>query len=291
MTRSIAAVALVVSAALLACGADPNVKSAAARGTGFQVVSLSPLASEVLLAIGGEATLIAVDPGSQRLPELGHLPAVDLGQVAGLEPDLALLPPVENDETTIAALKESGVFVLEFAPHDFDDAFELCRLLGEALGKGDVMRAYIHELSEDLAHLSASTRGYVRPRVAAVLRLSPLEIAGGHSFTTDLIEIVGAESVTHGTEEPRIPTTVEELHRLTPDLVVLVSDTPWARHEQERARSALHDFPHIAFLTFDPDSIWLHGGAETARALRAFVEPFAQEFVPRPQNTPNPAVP
>lgn len=287
--RWLAARALPIALGLVsACAGPAQAVRAPADPDAPRIVSLSVVGSEILLGLGAEEGLVAVDRESNALPGLEQLPTVDLAGVADMSPDLFVLPEVRGEDAfLVLALMARGTAVVEVAPHDFDDAFELCRLLGERLGRADATRSFVRALSRGLVQISTASAGYVRPRVAAVVSLVPLEIAGGHSFTTDLIEIAGAESVTHGTSQLRIAVTREELRDLTPDLVVVVSREPLSEHERIRARAQL-DEHRIAFLDFDPETLWLHGATEAASALRALVEPLARERAPRPLHPPNP---
>ena len=128
--------------------------------------------------------------------------------------------------------------------------------------------------------MSADAYGYQRPRVAAVIGLRPLEVAGGHSFTTDLIEIAGAESVTHGREERRIAMTPAELRATGPDLVLVIQPTRLSAAEQRSVRGMLGDVREVAFLTFDRQRFWLRHAVETARLVRDRVQPLVAGRLP-----------
>ena len=261
--------ALLLAAMLPGCGLDqappPDLPRPPPR-----VVSLSPIASDVLLSLGAADSLI---------------PAVDLAASADLEPDLVVVPPLLDDDQEIAQrLRAKGVDVIEFAPHDFDDAYRLCRLLGLHLGRADEASRFVSDHSRELALLSAASFGYQRPRVAAVVGLAPLEIAGGHSFTTDLIEITGAESVTHGGDAFRVPMTPSELVAAAPDLVLVISATALSDAERSEARSLLDGVSPVAFMAFDQQHVWLYGAIDVARHLRELVRPLVRG--PLPQTLP-----
>jgi hypothetical protein len=114
--------------------------------------------------------------------------------------------------------------------------------------------------------------GRRRPRVAAVLGLEPLEVAGGHSYVTDLIELAGGESATHGTEEPRLRWSALELARAEPELIVVVAARAPAPAERERARARFGAALPVEFLVLDPEREWLTGALPAARRLRGWIE-------------------
>ena len=235
----------------------------------------------MLLDLGAAEALIAVDANSRDLDGLGEHPIVDLAAALELAPDLVVVSTLAGDDQSIALrLRAQGSDVIEFAPHDFDDAYDLCRELGLALGRVDEARAYVRRHSRELAVMSAAAFGDQRPRVAAVVGLSPLEVAGGHSFITDLIEIAGAESVTHGIDDLRVPMTPAELLAAAPDLVLVTRSTPISEAERRKVRAMLGAGPEVAFMAFDHQHFWLRSAVETARRLRELVQPLIHRRLP-----------
>lgn len=250
-------------AGVAACGQAPERS---------RVVSLSPVASEVLVRIGAGEALVAADEPSRTLAGLGSLPLATLATAGAFDPDLVLTPPLAGSATRLAErLRAEGVELVEFAPHDFDDAFALCRLLGLRLGRTDRARAFVRERSRDLARISSSATGQRRPRVAVVLEPDPLVVAGGHSFATDLVEIAGAENVTHGSHEPRIPMSAAELVALEPELVLVVATREIPERERQALRESLRGVSRLAFVRFDHRHIWLRGSVSVARRIREIV--------------------
>lgn len=265
-----------MAALLPACGPEPEPPKGPSP-TAARVVSLSSVGSEVLLSLGAAETLIAVDSDSHHLAGLGHLPIVDLAASVDFAPDLIVVPTLmDGDQAIVKRLRASGSDVVEFAPHDFDDAYALCHMLGLRLGRAEEARAYVRNHSRELAVMSAASFSYQRPRVAALVGLSPLEVAGGHSFTTDLIEIAGAESVTHGNDDLRVPMSLAELLSASPDLVLVTSPAPISEAEQRRVRKLLGDAPEVAFMAFDRQHFWLQDAVETARRMRELVQPLVR---------------
>ena len=78
---------------------------------------------------------------------------------------------------------------------------------------------------------------------------APASRAGGHSFETDLVEVAGGESVTHGGEEVRVA-------RGLADLVVVATARALSRSERARASALLSHWP-VAVTRIDPDALWL----------------------------------
>lgn len=235
-----------------------------------RVVSLSDTASRFVVMLGATDLLVGVDELSSRVPGLDRVPVVDRGSAVRLSPDIVLvatLPAV--DDPSLEALRSGGAELIEFAPHDFEDLFALCRDLGGRLAGEARARSFERELARPLASIGGSSFGHSRPRVVAVVGFDPLELAGGHSFETDLIEIAGGTSVTHGGDESRLTIRENSWLELAPDLILVVTRRESTLAERGAALEALPAEYPVDFFAFDTERFWLRDAEETALRLRA----------------------
>jgi iron complex transport system substrate-binding protein len=262
---------------LLHCGPaefGPEEPDADARP--MRIVSLTPEASRFLLALGAGAAVVAVDPASGRIPGLEAAPRSGLAEAPRFAPDLILVPElVGADLARVAELNAGGREIVSFAPHDLDDAFASCRELGARIVGRAEASALEHRLSRDLARIGGASFGRPRPRVAALVQLVPLELAGGHSFVTDLIEIAGGHSVTHDREDHRLRTDAEGLASLAPDLVLVVGAEGQGSAAHEAARAISPPATPVELFVFEPSLLWTGGMADAALRLRALIEPLS----------------
>ena len=271
MTRSAGAVIAGACLLALACDAGAPAPSSEDTRQPVRVVSLAPLATRFVMALGAAEQLVGVDASSAQLQGLAGLPVVTADQASGLRPDLILVPERSGNAAAFGA-DESAV--VEFAPHDMEDVLALIRDVGgRLLGAEGAMRFQV-ALSRPLAKIGGASRGQVRPRVVAVVDTDPLVIAGGHSFETDLIEIAGGYSVTHPGEEPRLEVAADAWAGLDPDLVWVVTDPAASSLGPEAWRSALPGQPQVVLLELASD-FWLGDPAVPARQLRSIIEPLA----------------
>jgi iron complex transport system substrate-binding protein len=271
-------------ACALACGpsqevAPPPASSPAAQPKSLTVVSLSPAASDFLIAVGAGDQIVGVDLASARIPELSQLPVLDLVRAGEVAPDLIVWPGTPAVEEPLAEeLRGAGLEVVVYQPHSFDEAFALCRELGARLVGAARASSVEVALSRQLAAIGGASFGRPRPRVAAVIVAEPLEFAGGHSFVTDLIEIAGGRSVTHGGAEQRIAFGAEQLKAFAPDLLLVVSPNEISEKERPAIQQTLPAGYRIAFFSFDAERFWTGEAIEAARRLRAVIEPLSQEL-------------
>jgi ABC-type Fe3+-hydroxamate transport system substrate-binding protein len=253
------------------------------------VVSLSPIATRFVLALDAGHLLLGVDSDSAQMHELSDLPVVDLAGAAGLAPDLVLAPSLPGaGDPAVRELRESGAEIVEFQPHSLEDVAALCRTVGAQLAGDASAQRFELDLSLPLAQVGGEASG-PRPRVLAVTQLDPPEVAGAHSFETDLIEIAGGTSVTHessathGLDARRLAIPPEQWSDFRPDLLLVTSSSEPAPAERRRAEQALPPGYRVAFFAFDRDLFWLGDAADDARRLRALIAPVARELAQRAQ--------
>jgi ABC-type Fe3+-hydroxamate transport system substrate-binding protein len=247
---------------VLAASASPG---GAEPSPARRVASLVPAATELLVGLDATERLVAVDRVSHALPGVGPVPILDAAAALSLEADLLLVP----SEASRLSLRARRVIVV--APHDFDEAYAACLEIGAALGLEAEARRYVRDATRPLATLTAESFGRPRPRVATVLGVAPLRVAGGHSFATDLIELAGGESVSHGAEAFELAWSPEQLRAAAPDLIVVLGPEPADATARAQARELLGAIAPLEFLTFDPLRSWFSDALPAARRLRGWV--------------------
>lgn len=239
-----------------------------------RVVSLSPVASRFVAALGAGDRLVAVDPGSLDLPGIPDRPTTDLGDVLRFEPDLVLVPALPDDLDALPRIQSNVARLREFAPHDLEDVFALCRSLGAELVGAEAAGQLERQIARPLSFVAGESPAEGRPRILALVAVDPPQIAGGHSFETDLIEIAGGTSITHGSDDNRRPIDPAALARLAPDLVVVMTSTTLAPADEDSAIRFVGDVAPVEFFRFDPEFFWLEEPARDAKRLRALIVAF-----------------
>ena len=245
-----------------------------------RVVSLSPLATRFVLELGAGRLLAGVDPASSTLPGLEDLPVVDLDGARRLAPDWILAPSPPPSEPPFGSIADErvpserqwgGARWIEFAPHDLEDVIASVRELGAELVGPTAALSFERRLSRPLALIAGDASPIDRPRVVAIVGFDPLLLAGGHSFETDLIEIAGGTSVTHGGDETRIAMIPGDWRALDPDLVLVMSAREMTREEEDAARAQLPADLPVELFVFDAEHFWLDQPEEVALRLRDLI--------------------
>ena len=153
--RLLTAMLLALALVATACGNDDDAASERPQ----RIVSLSPMATEVLFAIGAGEQVVAVDEFSYFPPEApvtglsGWDPNVEA--VLSYEPDLVVIANDAND--LMAGLDAVGVSVLlSSAPFDFESGYQSIEELGVAVGRTDEAAALVADLQTQIDNALAA---------------------------------------------------------------------------------------------------------------------------------------
>jgi ABC-type hemin transport system substrate-binding protein len=269
-------VPLVITAVLLALlayhfssGRSPGLE---ASGVGsevarpLRVVSLSLSGTRALVKLGLARLIVATDRESRVLlrTRLGYeVPETAPSEALAHAPNLVLVETrTAADTDLVRRIESSGAIVLNTAPHDLAAGLALYHELGVIFGAPKLGREVSHQVGDPIAAIAVRQLGRARPRVAVVIGQAPLTLAAGHGFESELVENVGGDSVTHGSEEPRVITDLAALQALRPELVVVASSKPLDQAQRDATAHRLA--PLIPrFATFDSEALWLGEGLAT----------------------------
>lgn len=227
-----------------------------------RVVSLSRSGSRLIVALGAEAGVVAVDRASSKLVPFQDLPVVDLEGATSFSPDLILV----DDEPSAGAPIELRRVAMRVSATSIDEALQRIREVGGRLVGEARATAFVREMGSALATIGGMSHGEYRPKVVAVTGVDPLMFAGPHGFSTDLIEIAGGESLAHTRNHDLSGLDFETLG--TVDLVLVVTVQALSHAEQDTFRRWLPSSIPIHFFPIDPETIWIEGIVEATTHLR-----------------------
>ncbi|MDE0885650.1 MAG: ABC transporter substrate-binding protein [Myxococcota bacterium] len=239
----------------------------------MRVASLSPAASEFLLLVEAGDRVVAVDTESARLPAFAGLPVTDEKGVASFQPDLVLVPAGLSTQA-LARIGRGGAEIFEFAPRNLEDVNQIFRNLGARLVGVEAARGHEVRLSRALARVGGESSGAGRLRTLAVTGLSPLEFAGAHSFETDLLEIAGAESLTHthGGDDERVSVSSSRIRAYAPELILVMTRLPLPPAERARVSATLGGLAPVDFMALDARAFWVEAPVKTARRVQQLIK-------------------
>jgi ABC-type hemin transport system substrate-binding protein len=229
----------------------------------LRIASLSLPGTQLIEALGAQTQIVAADADS--IAHVGN----DITLITSLREAIAQTPDLllVDCETNLAESKDS--IAIPICPADLEEASALIRSMGSKLGRQDEALHLEASIGRELAKISGSSYGEARPQVIAVTGVAPLVFARHHSFSTDLIEIAGAESLAHTRHEELTKQDLDHADQL--DMLLVV--TPARLDDEARTRYS-HALPRevpIRFFEMDERLLWLDGVVERAAALREII--------------------
>jgi ABC-type Fe3+-hydroxamate transport system substrate-binding protein len=202
---------------------------------GARVVSLVPSVTETLVALGVTpvaCTRFCEQPG---IATVGGTKNPDVAAIVSLQPDVVVVNDEENRREDADALTAAGLRVHSMSPRTLTDVGPAVRALAELLGatvpapfSADEWRSWC------AARLDGAGP---RRRGAVFVWRRPWMTMNGDTYGSSLLAALGVENVFAADVERYPETTLDEVARRDPELVLLPSE-PYAfgtRHAAEVA--------------------------------------------------------
>ncbi|MGY4000524.1 heme/hemin ABC transporter substrate-binding protein [Aeromonas sanarellii] len=215
---------------------------------GERIVSIGPATTELILALGGEQSLVATDvssPEPKGLPRVGYHRALAAEGILSLAPTLVVGSDEMGPSSTLDQLRRAGVEVkvMATAPTlaNLNERIDTLAGLLKNPAAGTRLKAEIQAQSEQLAAQAKQ----IKPLKVVFLLLhkgQPTSIAGGNTTASALLTLAGGINPVAGLHDYK-PVSTESLIELQPDLV-LVSGRDWQRYQDPE--TVLSQVPALA---------------------------------------------
>ncbi|MEB5773900.1 MULTISPECIES: hemin ABC transporter substrate-binding protein [Aeromonas] len=204
-----------------------------------RIVSIGPATTELILALGGEQSLVATDvssPEPRGVPKVGYHRALAAEGILSLSPTLVVGSDEMGPNSTLDQLRRANVKVevMATAPTlaNLNERIDtLSHLLGDQAA-GSKLKEEIAAQSDNLAAQAKQNK----PLKVAFLLLhkgQPTSIAGGNTTASALVTLAGGVNPVAGLHDYK-PVSTESLIELQPDLV-LVSGRDWQQYQDPDA--------------------------------------------------------
>jgi ABC-type Fe3+-hydroxamate transport system substrate-binding protein len=191
-----------------------------------RIVSLSPVTTEILFALGAGGRLVGrshwdlYPEAARAVPDLGNGMQPNVEAILGTHPDLVVLYGSASNRAAAAQLRRTGVGTIAIRIDRAGDFSRAVRWLAISLGDGAQAAAVIDTVERSLREVQARPRSAKPPTVFWHVWESPLYTIGGGSFLDELVETAGAVNVFHDLEPASPTVTMEEIVRRNPDFVL-----------------------------------------------------------------------
>ena len=213
-----------------------------------RIVSIGPATTELIMALGGEQSLVATDvssPEPKGLPRGGYPRALAAEGILGLAPTRLVGSDEMGPPPALEQLRRAGVevTVLPTAP-TLANLNERIDALAGLLGNQAASTRLKAEIAVQSDKLAAQAKQNKPLRVAFLLlhKGQPTSIAGGNTTASALVTLAGGVNPVARLHDYK-PVSTESLIELQPDLV-LVSGRDWQQYQS--VDSVLAQVPALA---------------------------------------------
>lgn len=239
--RSVVGVAIIVGG-LTACeGASRTVRetgapiavddfgdSVAVRPAAQRIISLNPVTTELLFAMGAGSRLVGRSKwdgwplAALEVPDVGDAMQPNVEAILARRPDLVVLYASPSNRTAATRLQEAGVRTLAVRTDAVTDLRRIATALGafldDSLSASAAVDSTLRAVDSVRALGATSDR---RPSVAWIVWDDPLIVIGGGSYRSELLAAAGAVNAFADLEAPSPQLSIEELVRRDPDALIV----------------------------------------------------------------------
>lgn len=223
----------------------PELPNARPASEPTRIISLAPVLTESLFALGLGDRVVGVTRYCDRPREASALPKVggyvdpQLETILSHKPDLVVAMPSFGQRQVLDRLRERGVPVLVAFGDSVAEIRGLVRAMGDVTGRNAQAAAVVKRLDDGLdATRSKYAKVKKRPRAVVIYQVEPIVVAGPGTFPDEALRIAGAEPASPQ-GAPAWPTwSLESLLAVNPDVVV-VAEGPAAAARMRARLSVL----------------------------------------------------
>lgn len=287
-TSSFGTLVLLVLLALIGC--DRTAPTApATHSPAAKIVSLSPAATDLLLAMGAEKDLVGVstfdsDPRIASLPRVGDYENVDWERIQTLAPGVMIVQGRNRLSGGFTERANQLGIKLHAAQIDrFTDIIVESDLIGQAVGRAKEAQEMWKALRERIDEVKSNVAGRTPVRTLIVTTEDGLGVAGPETYLDDLLGFAGGVNALPKERAGYSKLDRELLLTIAPDAVIQL--LPGATQAQLDAASAawkqLPDVPAVKnarIYTFTQDWVLMPNShvAELTEAFAAKLHPEAK---------------
>lgn len=159
------------------------------------------------------------------VPDVGPVYSISLEKVTALQPDV-VIGSTDHHEKLAAQLEDSGIPVILLRTKTYDDVKRNLDVMGKVYGKEKEAASVDEKLDKDIKAITEAVPkagqriAIIHATPSAVSLELPTSIAGG---IADLLHLQNIAAAPAGSENNRIPYSMESLVEANPDVIFLTS--------------------------------------------------------------------
>ena len=191
-----------------------------------RIVSLSPVTTELLFALGAGSRVVGrthwdlFPPAARAVPDIGDGMQPNVEAVLGVHPDLVVIYAGPSNRAAAAQLRKAGVNTLAIRNDHISDFRRTISMLARAAGDTITGRTIADSVERSLDAVSARPRPARPPTVFWYMWDSPILTIGRGSYLDELVAIAGAKNIFGDLADPSPQVTLEEIVRRNPDFIL-----------------------------------------------------------------------
>jgi iron complex transport system substrate-binding protein len=167
-----------------------------------RIICLVPSITDSVFALGAGDDVVAVSDFVRYPEEAGKKPSVgsianpSVEKILALHPDLLLGMPHKNQQGVLDQLARMGIPIYVVDPYGVAGILKSLMSLGQAIGREKEATVVVTKLQQRIDAVRANVRG--KPVISVFMPVSydPVITIGKGAFITDIIEIAGGHSIT-----------------------------------------------------------------------------------------------
>jgi iron complex transport system substrate-binding protein len=193
-----------------------------------RLVCLMPSVVDDVYALGAGADVVAVTdytkyPAEARTkPSVGSIESPSMETILSLHPDLVLESGEMSRPETIEELQRLGIPVFVVAPHGVEGIYNSIVSLGRALNREEAAKSLVDSLRRREAAVRRQVSGKAVVSVLMPVGYNPIITIGNHAFITELIEIAGGHSITSDLPQEWPQVSLEIVLARAPEALLLI---------------------------------------------------------------------
>jgi iron complex transport system substrate-binding protein len=205
----------------------------------MKVLSLSPSATDIVLAIGGGDRLAGVTahcPDQAPGARLGSPKTPDLGLIEGLAPDVILADAYDNRPEDLRRL-QSRFRVVTLDVRSPSQAADAAAEIGRVMGMIEPSRKLVSEILEAQKQVKDEAADSAALPVLVLLWNQPFLTVNFDTYISRLIEAAGGKNVFREDPVRELPIEIEDMVEKDPGLLLLAGDPfPFKKRHIQRFR-------------------------------------------------------
>lgn len=215
------------TAAEVATAVDDFGDSLAFDTPATRIVSLNPVTTELIFALGAGDRLVGRThwdnfPAAARLvADVGDGMLPNVEAVLGARPDLVILYASASNRTAAAQLATAGVRTITFRTDHIADLARVTPPIAAALGVAGAGQTVVDSVLASIESVRALPAPATRLRAFWHVWDAPLTTIGKASYLSELLTAAGGDNVFGDLDQPSPQVTLEEIARRDPDVILV----------------------------------------------------------------------